>query len=408
MFVAALAGVATVWAEASVARRPAPGDSTRMEDIDSLTLSVLESQNDMLDPHSYFYPFSLRPNDSLAIRLRALLPDSVSVRASDEEEFFPALLGWVHERWQHDSFNSIAAQASSLEILARAAGGERFTCVEYAKVMTDMLASFGYAARMTGLSRRNISNPRLGARHVVTEVWSCRHRKWMMLDAQFGSLAERAGIPLHVAELQTSIRSMDSTVRLHIIGSDRPVTMHLQDSSAYTALLRSLDSFVDIPYINDDKVGLLMLVPSDRNEPLLFQGHVISNTRYTRKMGDLYASVGDVHMDLAFVTRDAGMKNVLLDPVCEVTTSTAYPFTRHLEVSIDGGAWKRANGHRTTWRLHRGENAIAVRTVCVSGCTTKPASMVVYYGLRKDAREARRRRSAVAPGVTPPSTGTDR
>ncbi len=376
-------------------------DSAISDELDSLTLSVLESHNELLDPHSFFYPFSFRPSDSLAIRLRALLPDSLVDRSSDEAAFFPMLVHWVHERWMHDSFNSIAMHATSLEILARASRGERFTCVEYAKVMTDMLVSFGYAARMVGLSRRNISNPRFGARHVVTEVWSCKHRKWMMLDAQFGSYAERSGTPLHVAELQESLRTGDSSTLLLVADARGFTTQRVGDSTVYTSMLRNLDAFVDIPYVITNKVGVLMHVPADRNEPLLFQGQVMTNTQYTKKLTDLYAPLGDVHIDLTYSAQGPKRTRAILPPVYEVTTTTAYPFTRYMEISIDGGPWKRVNEHRTTWTLHRGENSIATRTVCYSGCTTKPASMVVFYGTRKDAREARRKRMATTPMNAP-------
>lgn len=365
--------------------------SDHLSEVDSLTLSVLESHNELLDPHSFFYPFTFRPSDSVAVQLRSMIPRSISSVSSNEEEFFPSITQWVHTRWMHDSFNSIAQKANSIEILNRAANGERFTCVEYAKVLTDILVSHGFAARMVGLSRRNISNPRLGARHVVTEVWSCLYRKWIMLDGQFGSYAIRNGIPLHVSELQESLRLQDSSVTLHISSINGFLKRHLWDKGDYLDMLRNLDSFVDIPYVIENKVGLLMLVPTDRNEPLLFQGQVISNTQYTKKQSDLYASLGDVHMDLSFNANGEPPSRALLHPTYTVITSTAYPFTRYLEVSIDGGPWKRVNEHRTQWALHRGENSIATRTVCYSGCTTKPASLVVYYGLRNDAREARRR-----------------
>ena len=240
----------------------------------------------------------------MAIQLRRTLPASVSLNCNDESVFFPAVTAWVHAQWQHDSYNSVAEHANSVEILQRASRGERFTCVEYARVLTDMLISHGYAARMVGLSRRNISNPKMGARHVVTEVWSCQHQKWMMLDAQFGSYAERNGIPLHVAELQEAVRTKDSSLVLRVWSDKAYTNRRLDDSSMYSQLLRNLDAFVDIPYLVNDKVGVLMLVPRNRHEPLLFQGQAMSNTQYTKNIQDLYAPLGDVHMDLVFASRD--------------------------------------------------------------------------------------------------------
>ena len=223
-----------------------------------------------------------------------------------------------------------------------------------------------------------------------------------MLDAQFGSYAERNGIPLHVAELQEAVRTKDSSLVLRVWSDKAYTNRRLDDSSVYSQLLRNLDAFVDIPYLVNDKVGVLMLVPRDRHEPLLFQGQAMSNTQYTKNIQDLYAPLGDVHMDLVFASRDKPGSPALLRPVYDVMTTTSYPFTRYLEVSIDGASWKRVNEPRTQWTLHAGENSFAVRTVCYSGCTTKPASMVVYFGLRKDAREARRRRAESQPLPGPP------
>jgi hypothetical protein len=364
-----------------------PATVIAVPDTDSLTLNVLESDNEILDPRSYFYPFSLRPSDSLALWLRSALPADIARFCNIEEEFFPKLVHWVHNRWQHDSFNSIAAQSGSKEILTRAARGEKFTCVEYAKVLTDLLISFGYAARMTGLSRGTISSPALGARHVVSEVWSCTHRKWIMLDAQFGSYAVRNGTPLNVAEVQAAVRNRDSTVTLLVASDTTNLTLHLYDSTVYSLMLRNLDTFTDIPYVVNERVGILMLVPADRTEPLLFQGQVISNTQYTKKVEDLYASLGQVHMDLRSDTKDKSPEQFLLHPEYQVSVTTSYPFTRYLEVSVDGSPWKRVNEPRFRWTLHRGENTVSTRTVCYSGCTTKPAKLVVFYGLRGEYRK---------------------
>jgi hypothetical protein len=226
-----------------------------------------------------------------------------------------------------------------------------------------------------------------------------------MLDGQFGSYVVKNSIPLNVTEIQDAARLADSTVTLITSESasneGKGSSEKLSDSTEYATMLRNLDAFVDIPYVINDRVGMLMLVPKDRNEPLLFQGQVISNTQYTKNPEDLYASMGRVHMDLSINSKNKTPAQVLLQPEYEVSVSTSFPFTRYLEVSVDGAAWKRVNEPRFRWPLHPGENSVSTRTVCYSGCTTKPASLIVFYGLRKDAREARRRHSP-RPESSPP------
>ncbi len=364
----------------------------RTEDLkDSLTISVLHSNNQPIDVRSAFYPWPFQPSDSVASVLRSAVRDRCSLEKLNEQQAIEKALLWVHLQWRHDPVNSIADRASTLEILRRASLGEKFTCVEYAKVLSDIFLANGYAARMVGLSRRTISNPATGARHVGVELWSCQQNKWVFLDPQFGVQALLNDTLLSARELQRALAADDPNVKLHFVDERLRAENILHDTTkqVYRRFIRAHSAFLDVPYIVDGSVGLAMIVPMDRNEPLLFQGTPLSHIQYTKDESQLYAPLGQVHLDLTYNYNANSPSAPLKYPSYKVSCSSSFPWTRRFEVQTDLGLWEPMSGNMTSWKLHAGINEIHVRALCSSGCYTREASLKVYYGQREDARRMR-------------------
>jgi len=86
---------------------------------------------------------------------------------------FIQVMDWVASQWQHDGFNQAPSDMSSLEMLKYVhEQGERYRCVEYGKVMADILSLMGYYARHIGLQSNDVAYGGWGKRYVATEVWS--------------------------------------------------------------------------------------------------------------------------------------------------------------------------------------------------------------------------------------------
>ena len=153
--------------------------------------------------------------------LRDRVPDGVldpgSAWASAQ-----ALLGWVTRSWDHA--NDHVEEPDALDVLDRVEAGERFACVEYSIVLSQVLNAVGIPARrVQGLQRPH--HVGVGRGHVVSEAWVDDLGTWVVLDGQNGALwVDEHDRPLGVPEL----------VARHAAG--RPATMR--------CLVRPLDEAV--------------------------------------------------------------------------------------------------------------------------------------------------------------------
>lgn len=115
-----------------------------------------------------------------------------------------SLLTWVHRQWEHA--NDHVTEADALHVLDRAAAGERFACVEYTIVLTQVLNAIGIPARRLQLFRSD-RHQGYGRGHVVSEAWIDDLARWVVLDGQNGAWWTTGDGPLGVLELQAAHRS---------------------------------------------------------------------------------------------------------------------------------------------------------------------------------------------------------
>lgn len=127
--------------------------------------------------------------------------DKVVAGASNDYERLQRLVKWVHDRWRHDG-NNTPSNPDPLTILAEAAEGKRFRCVEYATVLTACAQAMGMPARKLALKRQDVETAEHSAGHLVTEVWLASHKKWVFADGQMDAIPEKDGVPLNAVEFQ--------------------------------------------------------------------------------------------------------------------------------------------------------------------------------------------------------------
>lgn len=93
------------------------------------------------------------------------------------------VMDWVHHLSRHQGWDE-APDLSGLALLRGAREGTvTFRCVEFAHMLQQVLAAFAFPARVISL-RRPGSEEGLGKSHVVVDVWSTDHGKWVVLDPQ--------------------------------------------------------------------------------------------------------------------------------------------------------------------------------------------------------------------------------
>ena len=93
------------------------------------------------------------------------------------------LMDWVHHLSRHQGWDE-APDLSGLALLRGAQDGTvTFRCVEFAHMLQQVLMAFTFPARVVAL-RRPAAHDGLSKGHVVVDVWSGDHAKWVVLDPQ--------------------------------------------------------------------------------------------------------------------------------------------------------------------------------------------------------------------------------
>lgn len=106
-------------------------------------------------------------------------------------------------------------------LLDAAERGERFQCQTLSRMLAQMLQAGGTPARRL----------RLGG-HVVTELWSRRHQKWVVMDADYNvHFTSAAGVPLSGRELRELARAGRESEIVARPGSS-PHTLYAPDRKA--------------------------------------------------------------------------------------------------------------------------------------------------------------------------------
>lgn len=139
--------------------------------------------------HPRFY-FSFDNKEILKpLRKREKL-DQLIAGAKTDIEVFRRLMKWVRAQWspgRPDPYPPINAIVILDKIRKGETGG---FCAQYCFVLTQCLQSLGYKARYVTVKG-----------HEVTEVWSPKLLKWVMLDPLYELYISKGVIPLSVFEI---------------------------------------------------------------------------------------------------------------------------------------------------------------------------------------------------------------
>jgi hypothetical protein len=221
--------------------------------------------------------------------------DEVVKNAKSEQEKVLIMLNWVRGRWEHNGWND-AKTNNACMILERAEKGEKFRCVEYGIVLKNALLAVGLKARALGLMTRDVEITKVGAGHVLSEVWLKDKQKWALVDAQFNAMPVLDGIPLNAVELQAAIIQKKDFRFVNIKGELTP-----EERKKYMAFIPHYLYYSSINFDQrtlprdkilkiDGKVAL-MLVPEGAKNPTVFQRkYPINYLLYTTSIADFYAA----------------------------------------------------------------------------------------------------------------------
>ena len=152
--------------------------------------------------------FTWREDVELRAQLRQAsgIAEELAALSSDWDRIL-RLTAFVHGLSAHQGWDE-APDLSGLRLLADVRAGKvTFRCVEFSHMLQQLLAAFGYPARVVGL-RREGSQAGLGKSHVVCDVWRGEDGKWIELDVQLNTAyRDRSGRLLSALEVHDLVRA---------------------------------------------------------------------------------------------------------------------------------------------------------------------------------------------------------
>lgn len=297
-------------------------------------IQIIESNNKFI-PENKLY---IKDANDL-IELRNYVLEQTNLSSFSDPEIFFKVMNWVSTRWKHDGLNK-AGKISSYEILINASKGSKYRCVEYGKVFSDVLLSFGYIARTIGLKSPDVAYGDVGKAHVASEVWSNELNKWVFIDPQFCIYALYDDKYLNFYEIYQiykekkydQITFMVSEKYLEFnsdkTNSDIDVikNAYLNDYKNFLKnYFGSIDTYV---LVNGEKINLNLRLDNP-NDFITFQGSPFGNNVFTLNQEHLYFNLNQIMVIFDYNTKEKERVEKLEKEV-EIKTLEEYLEKRYL------------------------------------------------------------------------------
>jgi hypothetical protein len=276
----------------------------------------------------------------------------VIAAGNTELEQLALLRDWVHSQWlgwQADKY-PYCPPWDPLEILETTKGNWGFgMCTHYGAVFSGCASALGFVSRSIVVDH-----------HCLAEVWSEDLQKWILEDAgpsrEYDATYEVDSVPLNALELHGYlVRGEQKKVMSNKLPqkSVEPMTDHIRTLIRFGIPLRNTHLIHAEPAELHHGYGQYhwdgYLWWSDDADPKYAEYSL-----QTSRPADFYWSVNQTRLYL-----QVGAASDELAVSLDNTT----PNFSHYLVRIDAGEWEEVCESSLTWKLHPGENQLAVRSV---------------------------------------------
>lgn len=211
-------------------------------------------------------------------------------------------LKWVHSQWEHDGMNQPPAQYRALDILKSVhEQNQKYRCVEYGIVLSEMLQAYGFITRTIGLRTSEVAYGGFGQGHVAMEVWLNEFNKWIFLDPQFGIYltANEAQIPLNFYESYQQKREGKWN---SILAHSTSVKADKNYSNEYKDFLRNYFGHMKVSSGLEQPNICLLLEAIDF--PITFQGIPSNDMVFTKDSSLVYPEMNKTTLLLSYKEDD--------------------------------------------------------------------------------------------------------
>jgi hypothetical protein len=183
--------------------------------------TVRPIENPQFRPSQIFFRFediASPPFDEL--RRRFAFGETVK-GIEDEFERMLRLRHWIFKTLKVDPTKP-SPTMDAISILAQGPSGGPFECSHAMIAQNAVMNSMGYVARCLQPGPGQEENTYIAAgNHGVNEIWSNKHRKWFISDAEFDGHFEKEGVPLSALEIRDEyLKNAGKDVDL-VVGPER-------------------------------------------------------------------------------------------------------------------------------------------------------------------------------------------
>jgi len=320
-----------------------------------------------------YAPYGLPQAERLVEKYRL---DRVVEGLSTEFERQRALMHWLNGQWS--SKRRLLGPRFRVEDLidsARTRGTGGF-CTYFSAGLTQLAAALGYIARpincdtvWTLFGRRHLG-------HMINDIWSNQHRKWIVVDSHFNLHWEKSGVPLSALELRDEFFANGGRdVETFWGTSRRPLHMSEEIAGAHHAAhMAVFVVFTTNNLFTDDWRMKLYRV-------LMYRDHRNAGFQWVSKDGRKrhYADEGqmietDRRNDLEWQEGRTGFTVELKrEGRMAIHLATYCANFSHFETSRDGRRWRRSAEDVTLQLRPDGRNEFHARAVSLFGVAGAPS-----------------------------------
>jgi len=163
---------------------------------------VMPVENPEFHASQIFFQFEDIASPPFA-ELRRRFPFAETVKSTDDEfERILRLRNWIYTTLKVDN-SKPGPPLDAISILAQGPSGGPFECTHAMLAQNAVMNAMGFVARCLQPGPGQEDNTYIAAgNHGVNEIWSNRHRKWFISDAEFDGHFEKAGVPLSALEIR--------------------------------------------------------------------------------------------------------------------------------------------------------------------------------------------------------------
>lgn len=307
-------------------------------------------------------------------------------KSSNESDFVVEALAWVTAQWAHDGINQPPKHFKALDILKKVHNEkEKYRCVEYGIVLSEVLQAYGFVARTVALRSNDVAYGGWGKGHVAMEVWINDLKKWIFLDPQFGSYLTESGskTPLNFYELY-QIKSSGKWKSTQVRFASKPPQPIKQAASEYKGFLENY--FGHITVSSGKKTPQISLMLELEKPVMTFQAHPYDNVVFTTDQDLVYPQINQVSILLNYkdkadnfnkLVKSLGidsdqtyvdkMHHFAAKPNFSAKFLNNMPYFSHYEYRLNGEKkWHKAKGDEVQWSALNANSSIETRAVNTS------------------------------------------